>query len=218
MIEPEMAFADLQDNMDVAEAMIKYVIRYVLENAPEEMNFFNSFVDKGLLDRLNGVMNSEFGHVTYTEAIEILEKNNDNFDYKVYWGCDLQTEHERYLTEKVFKRPVFVTDYPKDIKAFYMKMNDDNKTVAAVDCLVPGIGEIIGGSQREERLDVLIDRINELGLKEEDYSWYLDLRRYGGCKHAGYGLGFERIIMYLTGIQNIRDVLPFPRTTGSAEF
>ena len=218
MIEPEMAFADLQDNMDIAEAMLKYVIRYVLENAPEEMNFFNSFIDKGLLDRLNGVMNSEFGHVTYTEAIEILEKNNDNFDYKVYWGCDLQTEHERYLTEKVFKRPVFVTDYPKEIKAFYMKLNEDGKTVAAMDCLVPGIGEIIGGSQREERLELLESRIKELGLNPEDYDWYLDLRRYGGVKHSGFGLGFERLVMYLTGISNIRDVIPYPRTTGSADF
>ena len=218
MIEPEMAFADLQDNMDVAEAMLKYVIRYVLENAPEEMNFFNSFVDKGLLDRLNGVLNSEFGHVTYTEAIEILEKNNDNFDYKVYWGCDLQTEHERYLTEKVFKRPVFVTDYPKEIKAFYMKLNEDGKTVAAMDCLVPGIGEIIGGSQREENYEVLETRMKECGLNPEDYGFYLDLRKYGTNKHAGFGLGFERAVMYITGMQNIRDVLPFPRTVGTAEF
>ena len=217
MIEPEMAFADLQDNMDLAEAMIKYVIRYVLENAPEEMNFFNSFVDKGLLDRLNGVMNSEFGHVTYTEAIEILEKNNDNFDYKVYWGCDLQTEHERYLTEKVFKRPVFVTDYPKEIKAFYMKLNEDGKTVAAVDCLVPGIGEIIGGSQREDDYDKLVGRMEELGLKKEDYDFYLDLRKYGSARHAGFGLGFERCVMYLTGMGNIRDVIPFPRTVNNCE-
>ena len=217
MIEPEMAFADLQDNMDVAEAMIKYVIRYVLENAPEEMNFFNSFVDKGLLDRLNGVMNSEFGHVTYTEAIEILEKNNDNFDYKVYWGCDLQTEHERYLTEKVFKRPVFVTDYPKEIKAFYMKLNEDGKTVAAMDCLVPGIGEIIGGSQREDDYDKLVGRMEELGLKKEDYDFYLDLRKYGSARHAGFGLGFERCVMYLTGMGNIRDVIPFPRTVNNCE-
>ena len=217
MIEPEMAFADLQDNMDLAEAMIKYVIRYVLENAPEEMNFFNSFVDKGLLDRLNGVMNSEFGHVTYTEAIEILEKNNDNFDYKVYWGCDLQTEHERYLTEKVFKRPVFVTDYPKEIKAFYMKLNEDGKTVAAMDCLVPGIGEIIGGSQREDDYDKLVGRMEELGLKKEDYDFYLDLRKYGSARHVGFGLGFERCVMYLTGMGNIRDVIPFPRTVNNCE-
>ena len=217
MIEPEMAFADLQDNMDVAEAMLKYVIRYVLENAPEEMNFFNSFVDKGLLDRLNGVLNSEFGHVTYTEAIEILEKNNDNFDYKVYWGCDLQTEHERYLTEKVFKRPVFVTDYPKEIKAFYMKLNEDGKTVAAMDCLVPGIGEIIGGSQREDDYDKLVRRMEELGLKKEDYDFYLDLRKYGSARHAGFGLGFERCVMYLTGMGNIRDVIPFPRTVNNCE-
>ena len=217
MIEPEMAFADLQDNMDVAEAMLKYVIRYVLENAPEEMNFFNSFVDKGLLDRLNGVLNSEFGHVTYTEAIEILEKNNDNFDYKVYWGCDLQTEHERYLTEKVFKRPVFVTNYPKEIKAFYMKLNEDGKTVAAMDCLVPGIGEIIGGSQREDDYDKLAGRMEELGLKKEDYDFYLDLRKYGSARHAGFGLGFERCVMYLTGMGNIRDVIPFPRTVNNCE-
>ena len=218
MIEPEMAFADLDDDMFVAEAMLKYVINYVLENAPEEMNFFNSFVDKGLLDRLHNVVNSDFARVTYTEAVEILEKNNDKFDYKVSWGCDLQTEHERYLTEPVYKRPVFVTDYPKEIKAFYMKLNEDGKTVAAMDCLVPGIGEIIGGSQREERLEVLENRMNELGLKREDYWWYLDLRKYGGVKHAGYGLGFERIIMYITGMSNIRDVLPFPRTPKSAEF
>ena len=217
MIEPEMAFADLQDNMDVAEAMLKYVIRYVLENAPEEMNFFNSFVDKGLLDRLNGVLNSEFGHITYTEAIEILEKNNDNFDYKVYWGCDLQTEHERYLTEKVFKRPVFVTDYPKEIKAFYMKLNEDGKTVAAMDCLVPGIGEIIGGSQREDDYDKLVGRMEEMGLNKEDYDFYLDLRKYGSARHAGFGLGFERCVMYLTGMGNIRDVIPFPRTVNNCE-
>lgn len=217
MIEPEMAFADLQDNMDVAEAMLKYVIRYVLENAPEEMNFFNSFIDKGLLDRLNGVLNAEFGHVTYTEAIEILEKNNENFDYKVYWGCDLQTEHERYLTEEVFKRPVFVTDYPKEIKAFYMKLNEDGKTVAAMDCLVPGIGEIIGGSQREDDYDKLVGRMNELGLKKEDYDFYLDLRKYGSARHSGFGLGFERCVMYLTGMGNIRDVLPFPRTVNNCE-
>ena len=218
MIEPEIAFADLNDDMRLAEDMLKYVINYVLENAPEEIAFFNSFVDKGLLERLTHVANSEFGHVTYTEAVEILKKNNDNFDYPVEWGTDLQTEHERYLTEQVFKKPVFVTDYPKEIKAFYMRLNDDGKTVAAMDLLVPGIGEIIGGSQREERYDMLVDRIKELGMKEEDYSWYLDLRKYGGCKHAGYGLGFERAIMYLTGISNIRDVIPFPRTVGNAEF
>ena len=217
MIEPEMAFADLEDNMEVAEAMLKYVISYVLENAPEEMNFFNQFVDKGLLDRLHGVLNSEFGHVTYTEAIEILEKNNDNFDYKVSWGCDLQTEHERYLTEQIFKRPIFVTDYPKDIKAFYMKLNEDGKTVAAMDCLVPGIGEIIGGSQREDDLEKLTDRMQELGLKEEDYGFYLDLRKYGSVRHSGFGLGFERCVMYLTGMGNIRDVIPFPRTVNNCE-
>ena len=217
MIEPEMAFADLEDNMEVAEAMLKYVISYVLENAPEEMNFFNQFVDKGLLDRLHGVLNSEFGHVTYTEAIEILEKNNDNFDYKVSWGCDLQTEHERYLTEQIFKRPIFVTDYPKDIKAFYMKLNEDGKTVAAMDCLVPGIGEIIGGSQREDDLEKLTGRMQELGLKEEDYGFYLDLRKYGSVRHSGFGLGFERCVMYLTGMGNIRDVIPFPRTVNNCE-
>ena len=217
MIEPEMAFADLSDNMDVAEAMIKYVINYVLENAPEEMNFFNSFVDKGLLDRLNSVVNSEFGRVTYTEAIEILEKNNENFDYKVHWGSDLQTEHERYLTEQVFKKPVFVTDYPKEIKAFYMKLNDDGKTVAAMDCLVPGIGEIIGGSQREDDLAKLEARMDELGLNKEDYGFYLDLRRYGSARHSGFGLGFERCVMYLTGVSNIRDVIPFPRTVNNCE-
>ncbi len=217
MIEPECAFADLNDNMDLAEAMLKYVIRYVLENAPEEMNFLNSFVDKGLLDRLNHVMNSEFGHVTYTEAVEILEKNNDKFDYKVFWGCDLQTEHERYLTEEIFKKPVFVTDYPKEIKAFYMKQNEDGKTVAAMDCLVPGIGEIIGGSQREDDYDKLLNRMNELGLKAEDYSFYLDLRKYGSTRHSGFGLGFERCVMYLTGIGNIRDAIPFPRTVGNCD-
>ncbi len=218
MIEPEIAFADLTDDMELAEDMLKFIINYVLENAPEELQFFNSFVDKGLLERLNSIVNSDFGRVTYTEAIEILKKNNDNFEYPVEWGSDLQTEHERYLTEEVFKRPVFVTDYPKEIKAFYMRLNDDGKTVAAMDCLVPGIGEIIGGSQREERLEVLTARMKELGLKEEDYSWYLDLRRYGGTKHAGFGLGFERAVMYLTGISNIRDVIPFPRTVGNAEF
>ena len=217
MIEPEIAFADLKDDMVLAESMLKYVIRYAMEHAPEEMNFFNSFVDKGLLDRLNHVLNSDFGHVTYTEAVEILEKNNDNFDYKVYWGCDLQTEHERYLTEQVFKKPVFVTDYPKEIKAFYMKLNDDGRTVAAMDCLVPGIGEIIGGSEREADFDKLSARMDELGLNKEDYGFYLDLRRYGSARHAGFGLGFERCVMYLTGISNIRDVLPFPRTVNNCE-
>ena len=217
MIEPECAFADLNDNMDLAEAMLKYVIRYVLENAPEEMNFFNSFIDKGLLDRLNHVINSEFGHVTYTEAVELLEKNNDKFDYKVFWGCDLQTEHERYLTEEIFKTPVFVTDYPKEIKAFYMKMNEDNKTVAAMDCLVPGIGEIIGGSQREDDIEKLEKRMDELGLKKEDYDFYLDLRKYGSTRHSGFGLGFERCVMYLTGMGNIRDVIPFPRTVKNCD-
>ena len=217
MIEPEMAFADLNDNMEVAEDMLKYVIRYVMEHAPEEMQFFNSFVDKGLIERLNHVVNSEFGRVTYTEAIELLEKNNDKFDYKVYWGCDLQTEHERYLTEQIFKRPVFVTDYPKEIKAFYMKLNDDNKTVAAMDCLVPGIGEIIGGSQREDDYEKLLGRMKELGLAEEDYGFYLDLRKYGSTHHAGFGLGFERCVMYLTGMGNIRDVIPFPRTVNNCE-
>ena len=218
MIEPEIAFADLGDDMHLAEDMLKFVINYVLENAAEEIAFFNAFVDKGLIDRLQGVVNADFGRVTYTEAIEILKKNNHNFEYPVEWGSDLQTEHERYLTETVFKRPVFVTDYPKEIKAFYMRLNDDGKTVAAMDCLVPGIGEIIGGSQREERYDVLCERMKEMGLDEKDYWWYLDLRKYGGTKHAGFGLGFERAIMYLTGIQNIRDVVPFPRTVGNAEF
>ena len=217
MIEPEMAFADLDDNMTVAEGMLKYVIRYVLENAPSEMNFFNQFVDKGLLDRLNNVLNSEFGRVTYTEAVKLLEEHNDEFDYKVFWGCDLQTEHERYLTEKIFKKPVFVTDYPKEIKAFYMKLNPDGKTVAAVDCLVPGIGEIIGGSQREDDYDKLLARMNELGLKPEDYGFYLDLRKYGSVRHSGFGLGFERCVMYLTGMGNIRDVVPFPRTVNNCE-
>ena len=217
MIEPEIAFADLEDDMELAEAMIKFIIKYVLENAPEEMDFFNSFVDKGLLDRLNHVVNSDFGRVTYTEAIDILKQHNDEFEYKVEWGCDLQTEHERYLTEKIFKRPVFVTDYPKEIKAFYMKLNDDGKTVAAMDCLVPGIGEIIGGSQREEKEDVLRKRMKELGLNEKDYEFYLDLRKYGTARHAGFGLGFERMIMYLTGMGNIRDVIPFPRTVNNCE-
>ncbi|MDY4096296.1 MAG: asparagine--tRNA ligase [Lachnospiraceae bacterium] len=217
MIEPEMCFADLKDDMLLAESMIKYVIRYVLENAPEEMNFFNQFVDKGLIERLNHVVNSEFGHVTYTEAIKILEKHNDQFDYKVFWGCDLQTEHERFLTEQEFKRPVFVTDYPKEIKAFYMKLNEDGRTVAAMDCLVPGIGEIIGGSQREDDLELLEKRMEELGLNKEDYGFYLDLRKYGSARHAGFGLGFERCIMYLTGMGNIRDVVPFPRTVNNCE-
>ena len=217
MIEPEMAFADLKDDMMLAEGMLKFVIRYVLDHAPEEMAFFNQFVDKGLIERLEHVANSDFGHVTYTEAIEILEKHNDSFDYKVHWGCDLQTEHERYLTEEVFKRPVFVTDYPKEIKAFYMKLNEDGKTVAAMDCLVPGIGEIIGGSQREDKLEVLEQRMEELGLNKEDYDFYLDLRRYGSVRHAGFGLGFERCVMYLTGMSNIRDVIPFPRTVHTSD-
>ncbi|MDD7718267.1 MAG: asparagine--tRNA ligase [Eubacteriaceae bacterium] len=218
MIEPEIAFADLEDNMELAEAMVKYIINYVLEHAPEEMAFFNQFIDKGLLERLDNIVNSDFGRVTYTEAVELLKNSGKEFQYPVEWGIDLQTEHERYLTEEIFKKPLFVTDYPKDIKAFYMRLNDDNKTVAACDLLVPGVGEIIGGSQREERLDVLTARMAELGLKEEDYWWYLDLRKYGGVKHAGYGLGFERIIMYITGMSNIRDVLPFPRTPKTAEF
>lgn len=217
MIEPEMAFADLKDDMLLAESMLKYIIRYVLENAPEEMAFFNQFVDKGLIDRLNHVVSSDFAHVTYTQAIEILEKHNDQFDYKVFWGCDLQTEHERYLTEQEFKCPVFVTDYPKEIKAFYMKLNEDGKTVAAMDCLVPGIGEIIGGSQREDQLEVLEQRMEEMGLNREDYGFYLDLRRYGSARHAGFGLGFERCVMYLTGMGNIRDVIPFPRTVNNCE-
>ena len=217
MIEPEICFADLQDDMMLAESMLKYVIRYVLDNCPEEMNFFNSFVDKGLIERLEHVASSDFGRVTYTDAIKILEKHNDEFDYKVYWGCDLQTEHERYLTEKEFKKPVFVTDYPKEIKAFYMKLNEDGKTVAACDCLVPGIGEIIGGSQREDSLELLEKRMDECGLNKEDYGFYLDLRKYGSARHAGFGLGFERCIMYLTGMSNIRDVLPFPRTVGNCD-
>lgn len=217
MIEPEIAFADLKDDMMLAESMLKYVIRYVLENAPEEMAFFNQFVDKGLIERLEHVVNSDFGHITYTDAIAELEKHNDEFDYKVYWGCDLQTEHERYLTEQIFKRPVFVTDYPKEIKAFYMKLNEDGKTVAAMDCLVPGIGEIIGGSQREDDYEILRNRMAECGLNEEDYGFYLDLRKYGSAKHAGFGLGFERCVMYLTGMGNIRDVVPFPRTVGNCD-
>ena len=218
MVEPEIAFADLSDDMDYAEGMIKFVIKYVLENFPQDMEFLNKFVDKGLIERLNAVANADFGRVTYTDAVKMLEEHNDEFEFKVSWGCDLQTEHERYLTEKIFKRPVFVTDYPKEIKAFYMRLNDDGKTVAAADCLVMGIGEIIGGSQREERLDLLEKRIDELGLSPEDYSWYLDLRRYGGVKHSGFGLGFERLVMYLTGIDNIRDAIPYPRTTGQADF
>ncbi|HOO26536.1 MAG TPA: asparagine--tRNA ligase [Clostridiales bacterium] len=218
MIEPEIAFADLNDDMNLAEAMMKYVIKYILEKCVDELEFLNNFYDKELIERLNTVANSEFAHVTYTDAIELLLEYNDSFEYKVSWGCDLQTEHERCLTEKIFKRPVFVTDYPKEIKAFYMRLNDDGKTVAAMDLLVMGIGEIIGGSQREERLDVLKSRIIESGLRGEDYWWYLQLREYGGTKHCGFGLGFERLIMYLTGISNIRDVIPFPRTTGNAEF
>ena len=217
MIEPEIAFADLSDDMRLAEDMIKYIISYVLENAPEEMAFFNQFVDKGLLDRLHHVLTSDFGHVTYTEAIQLLEPHNDSFDYPVHWGSDLQTEHERFLTETIFKRPVFVTDYPKEIKAFYMKLNPDGKTVAAMDCLVPGIGEIIGGSQREDNYDTLLARMKELGLKEEDYGFYLDLRKYGTARHAGFGLGFERCVMYLTGMANIRDVIPFPRTVNNRD-
>jgi len=218
MIEPEVAFADLNDNMDLAEDMIKYIINYVLENAPEEMEFFNKFVDKGLLERLNNIVNSDFERITYTEAVEMLKKSGAEFQYPVEWGIDLQTEHERYITEKIFNKPVFVTDYPKEIKAFYMRLNDDNKTVAACDLLVPGVGEIIGGSQREERYDLLKARIEENGMNPDDYWWYMDLRKYGGVKHSGYGLGFERIIMYITGMENIRDVLPFPRTPKTAEF
>ena len=217
MIEPEIAFADLQDDMMLAESMLKYIISYVLEHAPEEMNFFNEFVDKGLLERLNHVLYSEFARVTYTEAIDILKEHNEEFEYPVSWGCDLQTEHERYLTEQIYKRPVFVTDYPKEIKAFYMKLNEDGKTVAAVDCLVPGIGEIIGGSQREDDYDKLLARIEEMGLAKQDYEFYLDLRRYGSARHAGFGLGFERCVMYLTGMANIRDVIPFPRTVNNCE-
>lgn len=218
MIEPEIAFADLTDNMQLAEDMVKYIIQYVMENGKEEMEFFNSFVDKELFAKLENVLSSDFGRITYTDAIEILRKNNENFDYPVEWGTDIQTEHERYLSEKIFGKPVFVTNYPKDIKAFYMRMNEDNNTVAAMDLLVPGIGELIGGSQREERLDILEKRMDEMGVGKEDLWWYLDLRKYGGVKHAGYGLGFERMIMYLTGMGNIRDVLPFPRTPKSADF
>ena len=217
MIEPEIAFADLQDLMRLEEDMIKYIISYVLEHAPEEMAFFNQFMDKGLLDRLNNVLNNDFGRITYTEAVELLAKHNDKFEYKVEWGCDLQTEHERFLTEQIFKKPVFVTDYPKDIKAFYMKLNPDGKTVAAVDCLVPGVGEITGGSQREDNYDILKNRIEELGMNPEDYDFYMDLRKWGSTRHAGFGLGFERCIMYLTGIGNIRDAIPFPRTVNNCE-
>ena len=217
MIEPEIAFADLTDDMRLAEDMLKYIIHFVLERAPEEMAFFNQFVDKGLLERLHHVVSSDFGHVTYTDAVKILEEHNDEFQYKVYWGCDLQTEHERYLTEQVFKRPVFVTDYPKEIKAFYMKLNEDGKTVAAMDCLVPGIGEIIGGSQREDDYEKLSRRLDELGLDRDSYGFYMDLRKYGSARHAGFGLGFERCVMYLTGVSNIRDVIPFPRTVGNCE-
>ena len=218
MIEPEMAFCDLQGDMDVAEAMIKFIISEVLRKCPEEMNFFNSFVDKGLLERLNNIVSSDFERITYTQAVEILQKSGKKFEYPVEWGLELQTEHERYLTEEVYKKPIFVTDYPKDCKAFYMRLNDDGKTVAACDMLVPGVGEIIGGSQREERYDVLLSKIEDMGLTADDYDWYLDLRKYGGVKHAGYGLGFDRILMYMTGMSNIRDVQMFPRTPGNAEF
>ena len=218
MIEPEIAFADLQDDMDLAEGMIKYIINYVLENAPEEMKFFNQFVSKGVLDRVKAVAESDFKRLPYTEAIEILLKADKKFENPVSWGIDLSTEHERYLTDEVFKAPVFVTDYPKDIKAFYMRLNDDQKTVAAMDLLVPGVGELIGGSQREERLEILEQRMDEIGVPKEELDWYLDLRRYGGVKHAGFGLGFERMIMYITGVENIRDVVPFPRTPKNAEF
>ena len=218
MIEPEICFADLKDDMDLAEDMIKYIIKYVMDNCPEEMNFFNSFIDKGLFDKLNNVINSDFARITYTDAIKELEKNNDNFEFPVHWGSDLQTEHERYLCEVLFKKPVFVTDYPAEIKAFYMKQNPDGKTVAAADLLAPGIGEIIGSSQREDDLEVLKNKIKELGMKEEDYWWYLDLRKYGSVRHAGFGLGFERMMMYLTGMQNIRDVIPFARTPKNCEF
>ena len=218
MIEPEMAFCDLDGDLEVMESMVKHIINRVMERCPDDLAFFNSFVDKGLIERLQHVASSDFGRVTYTEAVKLLKESGVKFDYPVEWGIDLQTEHERYLTEQIFKRPVFVTDYPKEIKAFYMRLNDDGKTVAAADCLVPGIGEIIGGSQREERLELLEGRIAELGMKPEDYWWYCDLRRYGSCKHAGFGLGFERLVMYLTGVSNIRDVLPHPRTVGNAEF
>ena len=218
MVEPEIAFADLQDDMQLAEDMVKSVISYVLAQCPAEIDFFNEFVDKSLKERLQALIQSEFVRVSYTDAVEILQKHNEEFEYPVSWGCDLQTEHERYLTEKVYHGPVFVTDYPKEIKAFYMRLNDDGKTVAAADMLVPGIGELIGGSQREERLNLLEERIRELGMRVEDYKWYLDLRRFGSANHAGFGLGFERLVMYLTGVNNIRDVIPFPRTVGNAEF
>ena len=218
MIEPEIAFAELKDDMALAEDMLKYIIKYVMENAPEEMEFFNKFIDKGLSERLDNILNSDFGHITYTEAVSLLKKSGVKFEYPVEWGIDLQTEHERYITEQVFKKPVFVTDYPKDIKALYMRLNDDKQTVAAMDLLVPGVGEIIGGSQREERLDVLKNRMEELELSDDDYWWYLDLRKYGGAKHAGFGLGFERCVMYITGMTNIRDVIPYPRTVKNAEF
>jgi len=218
MIEPEICFADLKDDMDLAENMLKYVINYVLENCPEEMEFFNNFIDKGLLERLNNVVNSEFGRITYTDAVKELEKHNDEFEYKVSWGVDLQTEHERYLSENIFKKPVFVTDYPQEIKAFYMKLNQDGKTVAAADLLAPGIGEIIGGSQREDNLEKLQSKIKDLNMDEKDYWWYLDLRKYGSVPHSGFGLGFERLMMYITGMQNIRDVIPFPRTPKNCEF
>jgi len=218
MVEPEIAFAELKDVMDLSEDMLKYIIQFVMEHAPEEMEFFNNFVEKDLFNKLVNIVNSDFAQITYTEAIDLLKKADVKFDYPVEWGCDLQTEHERYITEKIFNKPVFVTDYPKEIKAFYMRQNDDGKTVAAMDLLVPGVGEIIGGSQREERFELLQKRINELGMKEEEYDWYLDTRRFGGTKHAGYGLGFERAIMYITGMSNIRDVIPFPRTVRNADF
>ena len=218
MIEPEVAFADLKDNMTLAEDMVKYIIAYVMEHCPEEMKFFNERIDPGLLDRLSHVLNSDFGRVTYTDAVEALIASGHEFEYPVFWGADLQTEHERYLTEVIHQKPVFVINYPKEIKSFYMRMNEDQKTVAAMDLLVPGVGELIGGSQREERYDLLMNRIHEMGLKEEDYWWYLELRKFGTAKHAGYGLGFERMIMYLTGMGNIRDVVPFPRTVKNAEF
>ena len=218
MIEPEIAFADLEDNMELAEDMVKYIINYVLEHCPEEMEFFNAFVDKGLLERLHNIVNSDFIRITYTKAVELLLESGQKFEYPVEWGIDLQTEHERYITEQIFKAPVFVTDYPKDIKAFYMRLNEDGKTVRAMDLLVPGVGEIIGGSQREEREDVLLERIEEFGLNKEDYWWYLELRKFGTATHSGFGLGFERMIMYLTGVSNIRDVIPFPRTPKNCEF